>query len=132
MAQYIVKRMALAVVTLLIVSTVTFFLMFLVPGGPFLAEKAPSEATLRALEAKYGLNQPVPVQYKNYMLRLLQGDLGTSLKQRGREVNDIIFSRLPVSAKIGGLAILAAVVVGIVLGSVAALNRGKTLDSIII
>ncbi|HZK24757.1 MAG TPA: ABC transporter permease [Oscillospiraceae bacterium] len=132
MAQYVVKRIALAVVTLIIVSTFTFFLMFLVPGGPFLAEKAPSAATLKALEEKYGLDQPIPIQYKNYMLRLLQGDLGTSLKQRGREVNNIIFTRLPVSAKIGGLAILLAVVVGVFLGSVAALNRGKTIDSVII
>ena len=112
MAKYIVKRMAIGMVTLLIVSTVTFFLMFLVPGGPFLAEKAPSAATLKALEEKYGLDKPVPVQYKNYMLRLLKGDLGTSLKQRGREVNDIIFTRLPVSARVGGWAILVAVVLG--------------------
>jgi oligopeptide transport system permease protein len=132
MAKYIVKRIALAVVTLFVVSTITFFLMFLVPGGPFLAEKAPSAATLAALEAKYGLDQPVIVQYKNYMFRLITGDLGTSLKQRGREVNDIISSRLPVSARIGGLAVLIAVTCGVSLGSVAALNRGKRLDSFII
>ena len=82
MLKYFVKRAVLAVVTIWIVATLTFFLMFLVPGGPFLAEKAPSPATLAALEAKYGLDQPVHIQYKNYMLRLLQGDLGTSLKQR--------------------------------------------------
>jgi len=106
--------------------------MFLVPGGPFLAEKAPSAATLKALEEKYGLDKPVPVQYKNYMLRLLKGDLGTSLKQRGREVNDIIFTRLPVSARVGGWAILVAVVLGVTLGSVAALNRGKAIDNVIV
>lgn len=132
MAKYFAKRIALAVVTLFIVSSLTFLLMFLVPGGPFLSEKAPSEATLAALNAKYGLDQPVIVQYKNYMLRLLQGDLGTSLKQRGREVNGIIFSRLPVSARIGGLAVLVAVFAGVVMGSVAALNRGKWLDSVIV
>ncbi|MCR3921999.1 MAG: ABC transporter permease, partial [Firmicutes bacterium] len=121
-----------AVITLLIVSTLTFFLMFLVPGGPFLAEKAPSAATLAALEAKYGLDQPVITQYKNYMIRLVSGDLGTSLKQRGREVNDIIFTRLPVSARIGGMSISIALFVGVILGSVAALNRGKRLDNIII
>ena len=132
MAQYIVKRIALAIITLFVVSTFTFFLMFLVPGGPFLSEKAPSPATLKALEEKYGLNLPVTQQYKNYMLRLLKGDLGTSLKQRGREVNNIIATRFPVSAKIGAVAILIAVTVGVTLGSIAALNRGKLLDSIII
>jgi oligopeptide transport system permease protein len=132
MANYFIKRIVIAAVTLFIVATLTFFLMYLVPGGPFLAEKAPSEATLAALEAKYGLDQPVIIQYKNYMLRLLQGDLGTSLKQRGREINDIIFSRLPVSARIGGLAALVAVFMGVVMGSLAALNRGKWLDSVII
>jgi oligopeptide transport system permease protein len=125
MANYFIKRIVIAAVTLFIVATLTFFLMYLVPGGPFLAEKAPSEATLAALEAKYGLDQPIIIQYKNYMLRLLQGDLGTSLKQRGREINDIIFSRLPVSARIGGLAALVAVFMGVVMGSLAALNRGS-------
>ncbi|HHX74325.1 MAG TPA: ABC transporter permease [Firmicutes bacterium] len=132
MLKYIVKRLVLAAVTVYIVATLTFFLMYLVPGGPFLSEKAPSAATLAALEAKYGLDQPVIVQYKNYMLRLLQGDLGTSLKQRGKEINDIIFTRLPASAKIGSLAVVVALVCGVVFGSVAALNRGKTLDNIIV
>ncbi|NLP37420.1 MAG: ABC transporter permease [Firmicutes bacterium] len=132
MLKYFVKRAVLAVVTIWIVATLTFFLMFLVPGGPFLAEKAPSPATLAALEAKYGLDQPVHIQYKNYMLRLLQGDLGTSLKQRGREINDIIATRLPVSARVGGMAIVVAVVFGVFFGSIAALNRGKWLDNVII
>ena len=132
MLKYIVKRLILAVVTIYIVATLTFFLMYLVPGGPFLSEKAPSAATLAALEAKYGLDQPVTVQYKNYMLRLLQGDMGPSLKQRGKEVSDIIFTRLPVSVKIGSLAVVVALACGVVLGSIAALNRGKALDNIIV
>ena len=72
MAKYIAKRVALALVTLVIVSMLTFFLMFLVPGGPFLSEKSPSPAVLAAMEEKYGLDKPVIVQYKNYMLNLLQ------------------------------------------------------------
>ena len=96
MAKYIIKRVILAIFTLFIVSTITFFLMFLVPGGPFLSEKAPSAATLAALNEKYGINDPVPVQYKNYLSRLIHGDLGNSLKQRGRTVNQIIASRFPV------------------------------------
>ena len=119
-------------VTLVIVSMLTFFLMFLVPGGPFLSEKSPSPAVLAAMEEKYGLDKPVIVQYKNYMLNLLQGELGPSIKQRGRTVAQIIGSRFPVSAHIGGIALAIAVVVGVVLGSVAALNRGKWIDNVII
>lgn len=132
MVLYAIKRVFSAFVTLFVVATLTFFLMYLVPGGPFLAEKAPSPQTLKALEQKYGLDQPVTVQYGNYMKRLfLKGDLGTSLKMRGQEINDIIRERFPTSAKIGAMAVLVAVFVGIPLGSVAALNRGKWMDNVI-
>lgn len=132
MTKYIVKRIAYGLLTLFIVSTITFWLMFLIPGGPFLAEKAKSEATMHALEEKYGLDQPKIVQYKNYLIKLVSGDLGLSTKQRGRTVNDIIKEAFPTSAKIGGLAMLVATLFGLVLGSVAALNRGKWLDNLII
>lgn len=131
MSAYIIKRVISAIVTLFLVATLTFFLMYLVPGGPFLSEKAPSPQTLKALEEKYGLDQPIGIQYLNYMKRLIRGDLGTSLKMRGQEVNDIIRTRFPVSAKIGSLAVLLAVCVGIPMGSVAALNRGKWFDKFI-
>jgi oligopeptide transport system permease protein len=129
---YILKRILLALVTLWLVATITFVLMNLVPGGPFLAEKAPSEATLKALNEKYGLDQPLTVQYKNYMVRLLKGDMGPSIKMRGRTVNQIIDSGFKVSARVGGLAVLVAVLVGVPLGSIAALNRGKWIDNVII
>ena len=132
MAKYIVKRVFLAIFTLWIVATITFSLMFMVPGGPFLAEKSPSPATLEALNKRYGLDQPKIVQYKNYMVNLLHGEMGESLKQRGKTVQDIISTGFKVSAKIGGLAILLAVTIGIPLGCIAALNRGKWLDSLII
>lgn len=132
MANYIIKRVVLAVVTLWLVATITFALMNMVPGGPFLAEKAPSEATLKALNEKYGLDKPLIVQYKNYMTKVIKGDLGPSLKQRGRSVNQIISNGFKVSAKVGGLSILLAVIVGVPLGSVAALNRGKWIDNVII
>jgi len=103
----------------------------MVPGGPFLAEKSPSAATLEALNKKYGLDQPKIVQYKNYMLNLVKGDMGVSIKQRGRTVGEIISTGFKVSAKIGGIAILVAVSIGIPLGCLAALNRGKLLDNII-
>ncbi|HOQ06352.1 MAG TPA: ABC transporter permease [Clostridiales bacterium] len=132
MGKYILKRIVLAVVTLWLVATITFILMNLVPGGPFLAEKAPSEATLKALNEKYGLDQPLIVQYKNYMTRLLRGDMGPSLKQRGRTVNQIISNGFKSSAKVGGISVLFALIVGITLGSIAAMNRGKWIDNVII
>lgn len=131
MSAYIVKRIVSAVITLFLVATLTFFLMYLVPGGPFLSEKAPSQQTLKALHEKYGLDKPIWVQYLNYMKRLIRGDLGTSLKMRGQEVNDIIKTRFPVSAKLGLVAILLAVCIGIPMGAVAALNRGRWPDRLI-
>lgn len=106
--------------------------MYLVPGGPFLSEKAPSQATLDALNAKYGLDKPLIIQYKNYIVNLIQGDLGPSLKQRGRTVNDIIANGFPVSARLGGISILIAFFIGVPMGCIAALKRGKWLDNCII
>lgn len=132
MTKYFIKRILMAVLTLWIVATLTFSLMFLVPGGPFLSEKTPSESTLKALNEKYGLDQPKIVQYKNYIIKFVQGDMGLSLKQRGRTVKQIISNGFKVSARVGGLSILVAIFIGIPLGSIAALNRGKWLDQIII
>lgn len=132
MAKYIVKRVAMGVLSVFIVATLTFFIMQLVPGGPFVAEKSISVAAQQALAEKYGLDKPLSTQYVNYMTSLLQGDMGLSLRQRGRTVNDIIFSKLPVSAKVAGWAVLVALCVGIPLGSLSAYNRGKWLDNIII
>lgn len=132
MGIYVIKRVFLALVTLLLVATITFALMNLVPGGPFLSEKTPSEATLKALNEKYGLDKPILVQFKNYMEKAIRGDFGPSLKQRGRTVVQIIRNGFKVSARLGGLAILLAVLMGVPLGSVAALNRGKWIDNVII
>jgi len=132
MGVYVIKRVLLALVTLFLVAAITFALMHLVPGGPFLSEKAPSEATLKALNEKYGLDKPVIVQFKNYMEKAIRGDFGPSIKQRGRTVIQIITTGFKVSARIGGLAILLAVLTGVPLGSIAALNRGKWIDNVII
>lgn len=132
MGKYILKRVSAAIVTIFIVATITFFLMNLVPGGPFVAEKSISEQAQQALKEKFGLDKPLIVQYKNYMLNVLQGDFGLSLKQRGREVNEIIFSKFPISARLGGITVLVALLIGIPLGSIAAINRGKWLDNLII
>lgn len=132
MVNYLIKRVLVSIFTLWLVATITFFLMYLVPGGPFLAEKTPSAATLEALNRKYGLDQPITVQYKNYMLNLLKGEMGESIKQRGRTVQDIISDGFKVSARVGGLSVLLSVAVGIPLGCIAAINRGKWLDNMII
>ena len=132
MAKYIVKRMIMGIVTAFVVATLTFFIMNLVPGGPFLAEKAVTPQAQAAMEAKYGLDKPLFVQYLTYMGDLLHGDMGMSLKKRGFTVNDIIKNKFPVSARLGGLAVLFAVLIGVPLGSVAAYKRGKAADNIII
>ncbi len=131
MARYIVKRVLYGVLTLFIVATATFFLMRLIPGGPFLSEKAPSPQTLRYMEEKYGLDKPLGEQYITYMSGALKGDFGPSLKQRGRTVSGIIESKFPVSAKLGGMAVGVAVLVGVSLGCYAAYRRGKVVDRFI-
>ena len=132
MITYIIKRLIYAVLTVFLISVITFALMKLVPGGPFLSEKAPTAATTAALEKKYGLDQPPVKQYLTYMRDALKGDFGPSIKKRGREVSDIITSGFKVSAKLGGIAILASILVGIPLGCIAALRRGKWQDNTIL
>ena len=131
MLKYIAKRIGLALITIFTVATLTFFLMNMVPGGPFLSEKAVSPAAQAALEAKYGLDKPLSQQYLTYMKDALHGDFGESLKQRGRTVTSIIVSKFPVSARVGGISVIVALLVGIPLGCLAATHRGKALDSVI-
>ncbi|MEG0177979.1 MAG: ABC transporter permease [Oscillospiraceae bacterium] len=132
MAKYIVKRIALAFLTLFLVSTITFFLMNLIPGGPFLAEKAVSPQAQAALNAKYGLDKPLFEQYTTYLGGAIKGDLGDSVKKRGFTITRIIKERFPTSAKIGCISVAVALVVGVVIGSIAAMHRGKWLDNLII
>ena len=131
MFKYIIKRIGLAIVTIWAVATITFFLMNLVPGGPFLSEKAVSPKAMAALEAKYGLDKPLFEQYITYLTDALHGDFGDSLKQRGRTVTSIIVTKFPVSARVGGVAVLVALLLGIPLGCIAAMHRGKFLDNLI-
>ena len=132
MFKYILKRLGMALITIWLVATLTFLLMNMVPGGPFLSEKAVSPAALAALEEKYGLDKPLMEQYVTYMKGAIHLDFGDSLKQRGRTVISIISSKFPVSARIGGLSVLLAFCLGVPLGCISALNRGKVGDNIII
>lgn len=132
MAKYVIKRVAMGIFSVFIVATLTFLIMNMVPGGPFVAEKSISAAAQQALNEKYGLDKPLGVQYVNYMSSLLHGDMGLSLKQRGRTVNQIIAEKLPVSCQIAGIAVAVALCVGIPLGCISAYNRGKWADNLII
>ena len=122
----------MGVLSIFVVATLTFFLMNLVPGGPFVAEKSISKEAQAALEAKYGLDKPLLERYATYMTDFVKGDMGLSLRQRGRTVSDIIFSKFPVSARLAGFAVAVAVLVGIPLGCLSAYNRWKLGDNIII
>lgn len=129
---YVLKRIGLAILTIWVVITITFFVMHAVPGGPFVGEKATTPAVQAAMEAKYGLDKPVLEQYFTYLGDIvLRFDFGPSLKQRGRQVIDIIANGMKVSAKLGLIAAFGALVVGIVLGAVAALRRNKVIDKVI-
>ena len=129
---YILKRLLLAILTVWVVITVTFFVMHAVPGGPFLSEKAISAEAQAALEAKYGLDKPLGVQYLTYLKDIVtKFDFGPSLKQRGRDVVTVIADGMKTSAKLGLIAAGIALVVGIVLGAVAALRRNKFIDKVI-
>ena len=126
---YILKRIALAALTVWVVITITFFVSRAVPGGPFMGEKAISAAAQAALEAKYGLDKPVFEQYTTYLVDILtKFDFGPSLKQRGQNVIDIIARGLSVSVKLGLSAAVIAAACGIVMGSTAALKRNSVLD----
>ena len=129
---YILKRIALALLTVWVVITVTFFVMRAVPGGPFLGEKAITESAQAALEAKYGLDKPLMEQYFTYLKDVVtRFDFGPSLKLRGRQVLDIIVDGMKVSVKLGLTAAGIALVCGIVLGAAAALRRNKLIDKVI-
>ena len=131
MLKYVVKRVFLAIVTLLIICAITFFAMNAIPGGPFDGEKAISEEVRAALERRYNLDKPVPEQFVLYMKNLLQGDFGISLKT-GREIKTVIGESFVVSAKLGGMAVVVAVILGVIFGSIAALTRNHLPDRLII
>ena len=129
---YIIKRLVLAILTVWVVVTVTFFVMHAVPGGPFLGEKAVTPEVLAALEAKYGLDKPLIEQYFTYLRDVFtRFDFGPSLKQRGQQVIDISATGMKTSAKLGVIAAFSALAVGVVLGSVAALRRNRFIDKFI-
>lgn len=129
---YILKRILLALLTVWVVITVTFFVMHAVPGGPFQSEKALTEEAKAALEAKYGMDKPLMEQYTDYLTDVVtKFDFGPSLKTPGRDVSEIILDGFKISLPLGLTAACIAMLTGIVLGSIAALRRNKLIDRII-
>ena len=128
---YILKRFLMAVLTIFLVIAITFFVMHAIPASPFSSEKAKSDAVIAALEAKYGFDKPVPVQFVNYLKNILRGDFGLSTKWVGSTVIDLIKDGFSYSARLGLGAAALAIVLGVVLGAVAALNRGRMIDKVV-
>ena len=128
MLAYIIKRIFNAVIVLWVVTTITFFLMHAIPGGPFTVEKSLPPIVQQSIEERYKLNDPLYKQYSDYLTNLIQGDLGPSFKYPGRSVNDIIKDGFPVSFQLGMEAVLIAIIIGIPAGIIAAINQGKWQD----
>lgn len=133
MAKYIIRRFFEMILTLFIIATATFFLLEAVPGDPLTerAEKLPVEAR-DALYARYGLDKPVMERYVTQMANMLQGDFGESFVYAGQTVSGLLHDRLPVSARLGIQQMLLGVVVGLLLGILAALKRGTIADYFVV
>src|SRR5262249_40628184 len=122
MLRFIAHRVLQTIPVLFIVATATFFMVKLAPSGPFSGEKKIPKEILKQLEAHYGLDQPLPRQYLNYMRQLLKGDLGPSFKYEGRTVNELIAAAFPVSLELGCYALAVALTIGLLAGIVATLR----------
>lgn len=127
MFRYIMKRIMYMFITLFIVISVTFFLVRLLPGTPFNEQKLNAKQ-IAQLEAQYGLDDPVPVQYVRYLTGVFQGKLGTSFKQANQKVEDIIKIRMAPSAMLGAQSLVLGTFVGLTLGIIAALKRNTIWD----
>jgi len=125
---FYLKRIVSMLITIILITTLTFTMMHSIPGGPFTRERPVPDEIMRALNAKYNLDDPLPVQYLNYMKGLVTFDLGPSYSKIGTSVNDLIISGFPASAKIGLIASVLIVAIGIPLGVISALKQNSPLD----
>jgi oligopeptide transport system permease protein len=128
MFRFITSRLLQSLLALFVVTTATFFVVRFVPGGPFTAEKAVTPEILRNLEAHYGLDQPLWRQYLDYLGSLARGNLGPSFKYPNRTVNEILGDKLPVSLELGAWSLAVALLIGISLGTLAAVRRNTWID----
>ncbi len=131
MLKYIGKRFIISLLTIFAVITIVFFLMRLMPGGPFDGEKLTPQIKAN-MEAKYGMDKPLMEQYTMYLKNLTRGDFGESMTFKGRSVSDAISKSFPASAKIGSVAVIISIIGGIIFGTLAALKNGKWPDKLIV
>lgn len=131
MGSYYLRRILSAVMTIVLIATLTFAMMHSIPGGPFVREKAVPEEILKALNEKYNLDAPLYIQYLDYMKGLITFDLGPSYSKIGTSVNDLLEAGFPTSAKIGGMASILIILLGIPLGIISALKQNKPIDYIV-
>lgn len=132
MLKYSLKRFVSMIVTLFLITTLTFFLMNAVPGDPFALDRDTPEVIRVSLNHQYGLDKPIMERYVTYMGKLLQGDFGMSMKFKGQTVVDKVAKTMPVSAKVGLGGVLLGVFIGVIFGIVAAIYNGKTFDYLVI
>lgn len=128
MLVYIIQRLTSGLITIFWLATFTFFAMHAVPGDPLMKGKTPNPTVKANLEAKYGLDKPLYVQYLVFLKNSVRGDFGISFTQENRSVNDIIREHFPISATLGILAVLIASIGGITLGAASAIKKGSWLD----
>lgn len=128
MLRFLLRRLIVAVPTLLVVITVAFFMMRAAPGGPFDSDRKLPPAVMANIEARFGLDQPLPVQYVRYLGDVLQGDFGPSLKYQDKTVWQLIRDGFPISLRIGAAALAVGVIVGVSLGVAAALRQNRPAD----
>ncbi|MGG3999376.1 oligopeptide ABC transporter permease [Anoxybacillus kestanbolensis] len=128
MARYTLQRLIYMIITLFIIATATFFLMKLLPGSPLQNQEKLSPEQQKIILEKYGLNDPVPVQYVRYLGNLVKGDLGVSFQYDNRPVTQLIGDRIGPSAQLGFQALVFGTVVGILLGVIAAVRHNTAID----
>ncbi len=128
MGKYIIRRLLWMILVLFVVAFVTFCLMHLVPGGPWDRDKQLPQTVIDNLNRKYGLNQPFLIQFKNYIFNAVKGDLGVSYIYQDRSVTSIIMGGFPVSATLGLVAFVIAILVGVPLGIAAAIKQNSFID----
>lgn len=131
MVKFILKRIGTMIIAMFMIILITFTLMHSIPGGPFTNTKGVPEEVTQAMEAKYGLDQPMPVQFVKYLGSLLHGDFGPSYKYTGKTVNDFIATGAPVSAKLGLVTLVFVLLTSIPMGILAALKNGKWQDMLL-
>src|SRR5688572_16913663 len=128
--RYLIGRLLVMIPVFFLVITVVFFMIRFAPGGPFSSEKKVSPQVMRALEAKYNMDKPLINQYFDYLVALSRFDLGPSFKHANRTVNEIIGDSLPISAELGLISLVWALLIGITAGGLAALKPNTAFDYI--